>query len=227
MAKTKEESKPVVVSAEQKVVEITKDLTGFEKKQPKIAVIKSDKDLANANAFLVEVKGRVNRIKALKEEYIKPIKENIKKLESLFNDPLKSYEEIERVVKRAMGDYRLEQDRIAREEEARLKAEQEKQRKEAEKKGNPAPIVPVASVQRPESMIKSDAGKSSSRKVVKFEVTDPDALPKKYKDLVYDLAVKKGLVEQIIRPVVNLEGMKTNIAGVRVYEDFEISVSAE
>lgn len=226
MAKKKETAAPAV-TAEQKVVEISKDLATFEKRQPKIIVITDEKSLAVANDFLVEVKGRVNRIKALKTEYLAPLKESVKKIEELFNNPLKNYEQLETAVKRAMSDFRIAEERKAREEEARLEAERKKQIEAAGKKGNPAPIIPKATVERPQATVKSEGGKSSSKKVVKFRITDPDAIPKKYKDLVYAKAVEKGILEQIIRPVVNLEGMKTDIAGVEVYEDFEISVSAQ
>lgn len=232
MAKKKaekgEEAKVEVVTAEQKIVQITTDLAGFEKRKPKIVVIKDEKQLAQANDFLVEIKGRVNRIKAIKTEYLEPLKESVKKMESLFNDPLKSYEEIEAAVKRGMADFRIEQEKIAQAEEARLKKQRDDEEAEAKKNNKPAPIAPIVSVARVQSgmVSKSGAGSSSSTKVVKFTVEDSEAIPKKYKDLVYAEAVKKGILDQILRPIVKVEGMKTDIKGVRVYEDFVISVKA-
>ena len=227
MSKTKKVEKVAVIPAEMKVEEISVDLVKYEKKEKKIVAITNEKQLGQANEFLVNVKSRLNRIKEIKKEYIQPLKDSIKKLEELFNEPQKNYEALETSVKRAMGDFRLEQDRLAKEEEDRIKAENDKKIKEAEKKGSPAPIVPVAKVQKTEKTLESDSGgKTTASKVVKFEITDPDSLPKKYRDLIYDLAIKKGLAEQVLRPVVKIEGMKTNIKGVRVYEDYQISASA-
>lgn len=224
----KKEEKVVVVSAEQKVMEITKDLGGFEKKQPRVAKIENEKGLEKANEFLVDVKGRVNRIKALKEEYVTPLKDAVKKVESLFNEPLKSYEEIEGLVKRGISDFRLEQDRLAKIEADKIKKQQEEAAEKAKEQGEPAPVsvAPMPSIQKPETHMKTDNGSSSSSKVVKFEVTDPNELPKKYKDLILEEAFKKGIHNTIIRKVVATEGMKTNIKGVRVFEDYQVSVSA-
>lgn len=230
MATKKEAS--MAVSAEVKVQEIASDFKKFEKKSGALVTILSEEDYAGANDFLIEVKGRINRVKALRDEYVKPLKENIKKLESLFTEPQKNYEQIEAVVKRAMGNYRMmiEQEARKREEEFRKKQEEETRKaREAAKKGEPVPVpkpIVAPEIMRPESTVRNDAGKSTAAKVVKFEVIDADKLPKKYKDLVFDMAVKKGLVEQVLRPVVKVEGMKCAISGIRVYEDFDISVTA-
>jgi len=226
------ENVEVVASPEVKVQEIALDFKKFEKKSGSMVTILSEEDYRSANDFLIEVKGRINRVKLLKDEYIKPLKENIRKLESLFTDPQKNYERIEAIVKRSMGDFRLMVEKEAREQERLFHVKQEEEnrkRLEAAKKGEdvPAPKPMIApTVVRPESTIKSDEGKSTASKVVKFELIDASKLPKKYKDLVFDLAVSKGLVEQVLRPVVKVEGMKCDITGIRVYEDFDISVTA-
>ncbi len=219
------EKKEIEQNPEQKVIEIAKDYGKLEKKSNKI-IISDEKQYVEANAFIVEIKGRINRVKALKDEYVKPLKENIKKLETLFTDPIKNYEKIEVATKRLMSDFRLEQERIARIEEEKIRKQQEKEAEKAEKKGEPAPIAPIATVERVEATIKTESGKSTASKVVKFEITDANKLPKKYRDAIYELAIKKGLAEQVIRPVIKIEGMKTKLTGVRVYEDFNINVTA-
>jgi len=234
MSKKKSEvnNEIVVVSPEVKVTEIAADFKKFEKKSTAIVTILSEEDYSKANDFLIEVKGRINRVKALKEEYIKPLKDNIKKLEALFTEPQKNYEQIEAVVKRGMASFRLMIEEEAKKKEAQLKAQQaedEKKALEAKKKGEPVPVPkPIVNTQvaRPDSTVGNDAGKSTAKKVVKFEVLDADAIPKKYKDLVYAEAVKKGILEQVLRPVVKVEGMKCDIKGIRVFEDFDISVTA-
>jgi len=224
MSKTKEASP--VATAEEKVAEIGKDLSKFEKRQVGVSVIENDGGLASANEFLVDVKGRINRIKELKDEYVKPLKESVKKIESLFNTPLRSYEQIESGVKRAMSDYRLECEKVAKAEEERLRKLREAEAAKAKKQGKPAPTAPVATVERKEATMNTSAGKSTAKKVVKFEIVDANAIPKKYRDMVYLRAVERGLLDPIIRDVVKIDGMNTNVPGVRVYEDFDISVTA-
>jgi len=217
--------KEIEQSPEQKVIEIAKDYGKLEKKSEKI-IISDEKQYAEANAFIVEIKGRINRVKALKNEYVKPLKENIKKLESLFTDPIKNYEKIEFATKRLMSDFRIEEERKAREEEEKLRKQQEKEAEKAEKKGEPAPIAPIATVERVAPTIKTEAGKSTASKVVKFKITDANKLPKKIRDAIYAKAIERGLAEQFIRPIVKVEGMNCKITGIRVYEDFDISVTA-
>lgn len=241
MSKKKNENdsaEVVVVSPEVKVTEIAADYKKFEKKSTAMVTILGEEDYSKANDFLIEVKGRINRVKALKEEYIKPLKENIKKLESLFTEPQKNYEQIEATMKRAMGDYRLMIEEEARKKEAEIKKQQEEEAriaaekaKEAAAEGKPVPVpvpkpIVATQVARPEATVGNDAGKSTAKKVVKFEITDADAIPKKYKDLVYAEAVKKGILKTILTPIVKVEGMTCDIKGIRVYEDFDISVTA-
>jgi len=230
--KIDEENGVIIVSPEVKVNEIASDFKKFEKKSNNIVTVLSEEDYAKANNFLIEVKGRINRVKELKNGYIKPLKENIKKLEILFTEPQKNYEQIETVVKRAMGDYRLMIEEEARKKEAEIRKQQEEEAKkalEAKKKGEPVPVpkpIITSEVVRPNPTMKNELGRSTSRKVIKFEIIDSEAIPKKYKDLVYAEAVKKGILKSVLAPVVKIEGLKCTIKGIKVYEDFEISVSA-
>ena len=115
-----------VLEPEQKVAEISKDFKVIEKKSEQFAVIKNPQDLQSASQFLVEVKTRINRIRDLQSEYVKPLKENIKKLDSLFKIPLQNYMQIEFTVKDLISAYYVEEDRKAREAEEKLKKDQAK-----------------------------------------------------------------------------------------------------
>ena len=228
-------SKEKIQSPEEKVVDISKDFKKLSVKSEK-ATITKEEHYTEANAFLVEVKARINRVKALKLEYVKPLKDNIKKLESLFNDPIKNYEGIESHIKRLMSDFRMEEERKARAEEAKLRAKREKEIKKAEDKGKPAPVTPVPIVERKEATVKTDEGKSTAKKIIKFQIEDAEKLPKKYRDQIFAKAVEKGIADQIMRPQMKL-GLEisrdeksgdvvTKLKGVKVWEDFDISVTA-
>lgn len=251
MAKTKKVEPAVdksAVTAEEKIVQISGDIKSFEKKQLKIVAISDDLSLDNANKFLIEIKGRINRIEEIKKEYVNPLKEdlkslkeNIARIESMFDTPKNNYVQIEYAVKRAIGDYRLLLDRKIKEEEERLRKEQEaeaariaeqnkKEIEKSKKTGEAPKIEPVfqapISIERKEKTLKTESGSSTSKKVIKFEITDYTKLPKMYKDLILARANEKELDRQIIKKFVDMTGMKTNIDGVRVYEDYEVSVKA-
>lgn len=216
-----------VIAPEKKVAEIAKDFKKLDKKSQTLVVVQSEEDYGKANEFLVEVKGRINRVKALHTEYVKPLKDHIKKLDELFKEPQRNYEAIESSVKRAMSDFRVEQNRIAAEEEAKRKAEEEAAAKEAEANGDKAPApAPQPPAVKPTTTHRTDAGKSSEVTVTKFEITDVNKLPKKYKDAILEEALKSGLADKVLRPYVKADGMKFKANGVRVYEDVEIRVSA-
>ena len=222
-------------SPEEKVVDISKDFKKLSVKSEK-ATITKEEHYVEANTFLVEIKGRINRVKALKLEYVKPLKDNIKKLESLFIEPINNYEEIERHIKRLMSDFRLKEENEAREKEAKLREKREKEIEKAKKKGKPAPITPVPTIERKEATVKTESGKSTSKKVIKFEIEDATKLPKKYRDQIFAKAVEKGIADQVMRPQMKL-GLEisrdeksgevvTKLSGVKVWEDFDISVTA-
>lgn len=228
------------LAPEKKVAEIVKDFKKLDKKKDKMIVVESEEDYAQANEFLVNVKNRINRVKEIHKEYVKPLKDHVKKLDELFKEPQRNYEAIEATVKRAMSDFRLEQNRIAaakaekeRKEREEAEAEAARLAEEAKAKGEPAPEpavapapAPVSPAVRPTTTHRTDAGKSSEVTVVKFEIEDILSLPKKYRDAILEAAAEKGLAKQVLTPYVKADGMKFKAKGVRVYEDVEIRVTA-
>lgn len=243
--KTNEQEKTEVATPDNKVAEITKDIKNLEKKSGGFAVIMTQEEFDKANAFLIELKGRLNRVNDIVEFFTKPHKEARKRaLEAMneiaakFAESIASYEKVEKAIKRSMSDYRLMIEKEAREKEeaARKTAEEQRKKDDAARQkaidaGKPVPPpapMPVAPtpVERPAATTRTSAGKSTAKKVIKFRVLDANAIPKKYRDLVYAEAVKAGILDKILKPIVNVEGMDCKIAGVEVYEDFDFAVSA-
>lgn len=229
MAKKTKDKADLVVVPEQKVEEMSKDIKTFGKKVESFLTIKSPEDYEKTTKFIVEVKARINRVKEVLEFFTKPHQEarkraldEMKKIEALFAPSLKSYEEMEYSLKGAMSAWQREQDRLARIEEDRLRLAREK--KEA-KTGNIDP-TPLPTIPRQEATVATDAGKATAKKVWKFEVVEVDTLfkDKQFLGQLHTLAVEKGLHETILRNMVKA-GVR-EISGVRVYEDYDISVSA-
>lgn len=227
-AKAAEQLTYKVASPEAKLGEVSKDLKKMTTKSTKVAAIKTDKDYQAATDMVVEVKGRIKRIKELKTEYVKPLKDGVKNLEAMFNDPLKAYEDLERALKGGMSAYQIEQTRIRREAEAKAAKEAAEKAAAAAEAGEvidptpvQAPVERVAPTTRTE-----DGGKATSKMVWRHEVTNSEqalTVPET-RSKVLTLAVEKGLLDQVLRAEVKM-GLREH-DGVRIYEDVDISVTA-
>jgi DNA-binding helix-hairpin-helix protein with protein kinase domain len=214
------------LNPEEKIENISKDIKKIEKRSQEVVAIKSEEQYQSANTFLVEIKGRIKRVKELQEEYVSPLKAQVKKLEALFKEPQKKYEAIELEIKKSMIEFRTEQEKIARKEEERLRALQEKREEKAREKGKTIDPTPVPTIARMESTVKSDAGSSTASKVLKFEITNVHALPEEIKKQILEKALEKGVADTVVRPHAISVGVEGKIDGVRIWEEFAISVRA-
>lgn len=208
---------------EQKLLEIKKDLTLTEKKSEKMIVIKSEEDVVLSTEFLSQAKARADRIEEIRVSFTKPINEGLKNINVMYKEPYKAYLEMITKVKRAISDYRLEEERKAQKEEDRLEKIREEKNKRNEEKGKVPDLTPVKTVERPETIVKSESGKTKTIKVWKFKIENVNELPESYKKTILDFAVDKGIADTVIRKVVNA-GIR-DIPGVRIYEDIEVRVS--
>ena len=231
MAKAKK-TEAVVDTPESKIAEISKDLVGVEKEASKI-VIKNKKDYDKASVFLSsKIKLRINRIKEIMDFFIKPHKEarkkaleEMNKIEALFEKQIEPLLRIEQSIKSGMSGYLREQEEIARKEEARLAALRVKQDERREDKGLAPISTPLPSIERPETLVRSEDGsRTSASKVWKFEVENYSLLSRDVQARVFDLAREKGLVDRVIGDLIR-EGAR-ELTGVRIYEDFDIKATA-
>lgn len=216
---------------EMKIAEISKEVARVEKEASGM-VVKTKEDYEAASAFLSSVvKPRVNRIKELVEFFTAPHKKArqdalnaMRDIDAMFAKTLAPLENIERNVKAAMSGYLREEDAKARKEEARLAALREKQNERREEKGQDAIVAPLPTIERSEATVKSDVGgKTTAKKVWKFEIENASQLPSHIVNEVLRRAADKGIVSSVIRDAVS--GGAREIAGVRIYEDFDISAT--
>lgn len=208
---------------EQKLVEIKKDLVLTETKSEKMLVIKSEEDVVLSTEFLAQAKARADRIEEIRTSFTKPINEGLTAINKMYKEPHAAYLTMMQKVKRAIGDYRLEEERKVQKEEERLEKVREEKNKRNEEKGKAPDLTPVKTVERPETIVRSESGKTKTIKVWKFEIEDVSKLPESYKKTILDFAVEKGLADMVIRKVVNA-GIR-EIEGVRIYEDIEVRIS--
>ena len=224
--------KNVVETPEVKIKAISKEVAKVETEAKNI-VVKSSDDEVNASKFLIEVvKPRLNRINELVTSFTSPWRkqrkdalEEINRIEALFEGQIKPLEAIEKTVKRAIADFRLEEERKARAEEERKAKIREQANDKREEKGLEPIQAPINTVERAPATVKTDGGKSTVKKVWKFEVENYMQLSNEVIHEVMAVARDKGIIDSVIRKMVN-EGAR-QLTGVRIYEDFDIGVSAK
>lgn len=218
----KEVTKPNVETPEVKLKEISVDVSKQVAIAKKIVITKAE-DVVKATEFVAIVKGRLNRIIELETFFTEPYVEQRRvalaekqKIEALFAEQKAPLLEIEATIKKGISTFKLAEEEKARKEEARLQKIRDDANAKREDKGI-APIeTPVASVDRTDQTIKTDAGSSTAKKVWKARLVNINLVPREY--LRCELNVSK----------VNFDlsmGVR-KIDGLEIYEDFDISIKA-
>lgn len=230
--KTAATKKPVAETPEAKVAEIEKGLVPLLKEAGSISIT-DEKGVVEATTFLAKVKGYAKRVTELQEFFTNPYVEQRRvalehkqRIEAMFAPKLQPLVEIEKTLKRAIGDYRLEEERKARAEEKRLQDIRDRANEKREEEGKGQILAPVKTVERAAPTVRTEAGSATTKKVWKHEVLDLAVLRKdeQFMTELYALATQKGLHEQVLRDMVK-RGVR-EVGGVRIYEDIDVSVSA-
>ena len=213
-----------VETPEQKIVEIKKDIIVIEKQSQKVAVVNSEADVQEATEFLGQLKGRFDRVEQLRLFFVEDPTKHIAKVNKMFREQKEPLDVMLRKVKRAVGDYRMEEDRKAQAEEDRLQKLRDAKNKRREEKGKEADLTPVPVIERSEKTVETESGKSTAKKVWKFEVEDVQKLPLDIRKAILILANEKGIVDTIVRGQVR-NGVR-EMEGVKIFEDYDVNVSA-
>lgn len=230
---TKKEKVEVPKTPELSIKLISKDVAKVTKDAEAI-VIKSEQDYKGANEFLVVVKENLNKINKMRSFFTDPYVEQRRvalqkknEIDALFDQQTAPLESIESKVKRAMSDFRLEEERKARLEEARLQKIRDEANAKREEKGQDQIMTPVKTVERTDQTVQSGdgLGKSTAKKVWKFEVQKISDFPEEILKKILTVAWEKGIIDQVIRKEV--QSGAREIKGVRIYEDFDIAVTAK
>jgi len=184
------------------------------------------------------IKTKKNELDTTRKSLTDPLETTKKRIIALFKPPLDFLTQAEATVKRAMIAWQTEQERIRRAEEARLakiqQEEAEKLRKQAEKeaaridnlKTDAAKERAIAKAEELQAQAESvvaiapvvetkveEISGISTRKIWKFEITDPILIPREY--LIPD--------EKYIGDIVRASKGKKEISGVRIYAENIIS----
>ena len=226
MTKTKKVATPKneVITPEGKIAEIQKDIIVVEKKSQKMAVVKSEVDVKNAVEFLGQLKGRFDRLEELRLFFVKKPTQHINEVNKMFRDQKVPFTDMIGKVKKAVGDYRMAEEMKARKEEERQQKLRDAKNKRREEKGKDVDLTPVPIVERTEKTVETGSGKSTAKKVWKFEIEAYSKLPKDVIEEVLYQAQQKGIQEAVIKRMVS--NGRRDIAGVRIFEDFDVNIKA-
>jgi hypothetical protein len=177
-------------------------------------IIKSEEDREVATQTIVVLKKKFDTLEELRTSFVKPLNDQVKFINGKFKDNTSKLDDAITKLKGGIASYLKEQERIAREKEEKERAKLEAKNAKREAEGKAPIIKTLESVERPEAISRVEGGKTGSRKVWKFRVTNPAEVPNEF--LSPDIDKIKSAVQNGVR----------EIKGVEIYEDFIISASA-
>lgn len=189
-------------------------------------VVATDADYESAGGLVLEAKASLKRLEEKRTGITDPLNQAMRRINDLFRRPREILDGVVRTLDGKLSAYRAEQERLRREEEARLRrladeenkkrlAAAEKQAEKLEAKGLTDAAEAVrdtaqASVIPPPVLAPAEPPKVQglgSRKIWKFRIVKAELIPREY--LVPD-DTKIGGVVRALKD-------KTNIPGVEVF----------
>lgn len=195
--------------------------------------VKTSEDDKKAVELGLANKSALKRIESFRLAIVKPLNDHVKTINGIFEKIMAPFETNDRVIKQKRDSFLREQERLRIEEQRRIdeqyrkeqaaldearRKEQEKLNKKAEKKGLEAVVLPPATVLPPppkvevSQTVRTDIGRSTVRKIMKFEVIEPALVPREY--LMPD--------EKKIGAAVRAK-LATSIPGVKIWEELNQS----
>lgn len=172
-----------------------KALISYSKKYFKI---KKKEDLIDATDLAVKIKIKIRELEEERKEYVGPLNQTVKKLNTAFKELTKPLGEVETHIKNEINIFR------EKEEQIRIKKEQELQEIEQDNELTITPSIP--------DTIESNFGESRSVKRWTFDVIQKDKMPLEYlipDEKKINKEVKKGI---------------RNIPGLNIYQKITTSI---
>ena len=153
-------------------------------------VIKDEESNVTALDLLSKARKGVKSLEALRARWLDPLNAQLKTIRADFDAMAAPAKQADAILSRKTADYRAEQQRLARAEEARLRvladARQERAVERAEAKGTTPPPPPafVPTIPEPPKSVATAAGsKVTFRRQVHFEIVDPTLVPRPFWDI--------------------------------------------
>lgn len=182
-------------------------------------VVADDKGMGRATELLGWIASAKKGFEGKRKMLVKPLNDHVKTINTMFKEYTAPLEAADSTLRGKVLSYRQEQERIRREEEARLRklaeAEQARREKEAGETGTPPPPpmpIPQVQVRRQAKTTRGDFGTVSAKKVWDFEIVDASAVPPEF------LMVNEKAIRAAVKAGVR------NIPGVNIFQKEELSV---
>lgn len=216
----KEAQSPEVQKITQNAVQVAESLGEYE--------IQTAEELNNSAGILRDIKAAQKEVEAQRTAITGPLNASLRQVNAFFKQFSDRLGTAERNVKKAIGGYQAEQDRIRR-EEAR-KAQEKKKREEAKLRKQAEEAEAAGREERAQTLNERADAKTTEATVSEapkvegvsyvtvydFEITDPSKIPDKYK--IID--------EKKIRQVVKALKEDAEIPGVRVIKSKSVRARA-
>lgn len=155
-----------------------------------------------------------------RKRLVKPLNDRVKSINESFKSILEPLRMAQSLFRGKLNAYEAEQERIRKEEQARIEAEKAKAAAELEDAGDTEAAEEIRNEPVPEAKTSVHTQESSShvRKVWDFEVEDESKIPRKF------FVLNESMVKATIRQQAK-DGKKPEVPGVRAFQRTSVAVS--
>lgn len=179
--------------------------------------VDSDEEEGMAIDSLADIKRFMKQVEEARKNQVDPFNKLVKRVNDIFRPIGDGLTNSESVIKDKVKQWRIKKEQIRQAEEEKRQREyqakiaEEQARAKKEKREAEIIVPPPAIIQ---TQTKGSASTASSRKVWKYEIVDESKIPDEY------FVLDESKIKAMIRAGVH------EISGLKIFEDFEISVRA-
>jgi len=168
--------------------------------------IETQNDVDDTNVIIKQISGQVKMIEEKRKTFTQPLNQSLKEINKTFKELTKPLLDVKNILSQKVMAWRRKEQEKIREEEQRIAKEEERRRKiqEAHKAKGHEVSEPVV-MKRPDTLKETDT--TQTRKVWKFEITDPTRVPREY------MTINEAKIRNVVR-----SGIR-EIPGVRIYQE--------
>lgn len=207
---------------EQEVATIETEVGTLQEKADAVIVDSPETNEA-ATAILGELSEKKKAIEEVRTSIVKPLNDHVKDINAKFKPQTTVIDAAISTIKSKVGSYFVAEEKKAAAEQARLDKIREDADAKREEKSEAPIAAPVRQVEQKAQTVQAASGATTTvKKVWKHKVISMKELPENVMQAILAEAFKKGIVDTVVRKMVNA-GMH-EISGVEVYQDTEVSV---
>jgi hypothetical protein len=184
--------------------------------------VTDERTAQQAVEVLSAAKQAKNSMESARKMFTGPLDRHVKSINAWFKSKLAPVTEADTLVRKKLGDYQAEQERVLREEQERRRKEQEeayrKQLADAKKnKTEPAPLPVVAEDTTPRAATFSTHGMARTRSLGwTYEVLDITKVPAEFKVEIVN--------EELVKEAIEAGARGKDIDGLNIYERTTLAV---